>query len=345
MSGRCRPGAGNVHASITSSARHVRQVALALPGAPIPRAKPNKARTERSQMDYCSSCRRTLNGALVCPGCGECAPDIAPPARHRTPWGNAAAMGEARPGEGTFSTTTWDAFAPTEGRHAADDADVPPAGDGGAARGTTTQAAGAGPAGGYEGASPTGEGRAARRRQLARWKKHKRRAAAGAAFAIAGGALTVALMPDRPSASQTQAAAAPDSQRHAPTRLAATDAGSQQPESADTHPTDTRAPIAAGGQQHITAPTAPTHRQPEPAAASRARTSPGSAPHTAPAQGTTAHTGGTVTDTAPAPETSAPPSAEPSDAGTPPAAQEPAPPAAQPAGPPQLCVLGVVCIG
>ena len=31
-------------------------------------------------MDYCYSCRRNLNGALVCPGCGAYAPDIAPPA-------------------------------------------------------------------------------------------------------------------------------------------------------------------------------------------------------------------------------------------------------------------------
>ncbi|MGW7361653.1 SCO2400 family protein [Streptomyces sp. NPDC054802] len=30
-------------------------------------------------MDYCSTCRRHLNGALVCPGCGAYAPDIAPP--------------------------------------------------------------------------------------------------------------------------------------------------------------------------------------------------------------------------------------------------------------------------
>ncbi|WP_456340222.1 SCO2400 family protein [Streptomyces olivaceus] len=29
-------------------------------------------------MDYCSSCRRHLNGALVCPGCGAYAPDIDP---------------------------------------------------------------------------------------------------------------------------------------------------------------------------------------------------------------------------------------------------------------------------
>ena len=29
-------------------------------------------------MDYCSTCRRHLNGALVCPGCGAYAPGIAP---------------------------------------------------------------------------------------------------------------------------------------------------------------------------------------------------------------------------------------------------------------------------
>ena len=32
-------------------------------------------------MDYCSSCRRHLNGALICPGCGDYAPDIAPSAQ------------------------------------------------------------------------------------------------------------------------------------------------------------------------------------------------------------------------------------------------------------------------
>src|SRR5690606_16786591 len=32
----------------------------------------------KKQMDYCSTCHRHLNGALVCPGCGAYAPDIAP---------------------------------------------------------------------------------------------------------------------------------------------------------------------------------------------------------------------------------------------------------------------------
>ncbi|WP_423835875.1 SCO2400 family protein [Streptomyces endophytica] len=47
-------------------------------------------------MDYCSSCRRNLNGALVCPGCGDYAPDIAPPAHHRARTGaEAAALWES----------------------------------------------------------------------------------------------------------------------------------------------------------------------------------------------------------------------------------------------------------
>lgn len=35
--------------------------------------------------NYCSERRRHLSGALVCPGCGACAPDIAPPATGRAP--------------------------------------------------------------------------------------------------------------------------------------------------------------------------------------------------------------------------------------------------------------------
>ncbi|MEU2777830.1 hypothetical protein ABZ646_34310 [Streptomyces sp. NPDC007162] len=36
-------------------------------------------------MDYCTLCRRHLNGALVCPGCGAYAPDIAPRATAAAP--------------------------------------------------------------------------------------------------------------------------------------------------------------------------------------------------------------------------------------------------------------------
>ncbi|MFF8628488.1 SCO2400 family protein [Streptomyces werraensis] len=48
-------------------------------------------------MDYCSTCRRHLNGALVCPGCGAYAPDIAPGVvgGHRVPGRAATASGTA----------------------------------------------------------------------------------------------------------------------------------------------------------------------------------------------------------------------------------------------------------
>lgn len=52
-------------------------------------------------MDYCSSCRRHLNGALVCPGCGAYARDIAPPSadgRDGPAGGAASAMTGDGPG-------------------------------------------------------------------------------------------------------------------------------------------------------------------------------------------------------------------------------------------------------
>ncbi|WP_422641229.1 SCO2400 family protein, partial [Streptomyces glaucescens] len=47
-------------------------------------------------MDYCSSCRRHLNGALVCPGCGAYAPDIDPSASHTSYDGPPAAREDRR---------------------------------------------------------------------------------------------------------------------------------------------------------------------------------------------------------------------------------------------------------
>jgi hypothetical protein len=118
-------------------------------------------------MDYCSTCRRHLNGALVCPGCGAYAPDIAPPA-----------MASPVPRVSSPSVPAQDAPAP-----AAPVADV-------------TEA------------PRTRPGRAARRRQLARWKKHKRRATVATAFALVGGGLTLAST-DRHAPDRAQAAAAP----------------------------------------------------------------------------------------------------------------------------------------
>ncbi|WP_442538704.1 SCO2400 family protein, partial [Streptomyces pseudogriseolus] len=66
-------------------------------------------------MDYCSTCRRHLNGALVCPGCGAYAPDIAPGVigGHRVPGAAATTSGTGgarqradaeRPGEAGWFT-------------------------------------------------------------------------------------------------------------------------------------------------------------------------------------------------------------------------------------------------
>lgn len=122
-------------------------------------------------MDYCSSCRRHLNGALVCPGCGAYAPDIAPPVRVGTTTGPAEAA--------------WDM---------ADVADAP----------------------------VVAEGRAARRRQRARWKKNQRKAVVATAVALVGGGLTVSAM-NQGSNARTQAATSPDDRSMGLTELPTSD--------------------------------------------------------------------------------------------------------------------------
>ncbi|NEB17251.1 SCO2400 family protein [Streptomyces coelicoflavus] len=122
-------------------------------------------------MDYCSSCRRHLNGALVCPGCGAYAPDIAP---HVTVGDRDADTVPALPAPGP-------APVPTD-TPAADVVELPPARQ---------------------------QGRAARRRQLTRWKKNKRRAVVASAVALVGGGLSLATM-DRQSGDRAQATTAPD---------------------------------------------------------------------------------------------------------------------------------------
>ncbi|MCX4907375.1 hypothetical protein [Streptomyces sp. NBC_00878] len=64
------------------------------------------------------------------------------------------------------------------------------------------------PSGDIEGVTPAPQGRAARRRQLARWKKNKRRAVVATAVAIVGGGLTVTSM-DRNANDRAQASTAP----------------------------------------------------------------------------------------------------------------------------------------
>lgn len=137
-------------------------------------------------MDYCSSCRRHLNGALVCPGCGAYAPDIAPATADSRFAPAAVAMTAGAP-----DSTAWDAW--YDGRPH-DEAGEP---------GETGE-----PAVDTDGVPIAPEGRAARRRQRARWKKNQRRAVVATAVALVGGGLTLASM-DRQSGDHTQAATAP----------------------------------------------------------------------------------------------------------------------------------------
>lgn len=130
-------------------------------------------------MDYCSSCRRHLNGALACPGCGAYAPDIAPPAHVYAATGTAAAAWDEAP--------QWhDAGLPEE-----------PATDPGV------------PSEDVADAPVVAEGRAARRRQRARWKKNQRKAVVATAVALVGGGMTLASM-DRGSSHRAEASTATD---------------------------------------------------------------------------------------------------------------------------------------
>ncbi|MEX2975098.1 hypothetical protein [Streptomyces sp. C184] len=290
-------------------------------------------------MDYCSSCRRNLNGALVCPGCGDYAPDIAPLTYRR----NASQV------EAATTAPSWEAWPMREDDDPASlsglgapNAGYAPEGD--AAPGASEAAAeGAGTAGDYEGDAPDGLGRAARRRQLARWKKYRRRAAAATALALVGGGLAASLLQHKPATEHAQAAAAPDPTDAATPRTMNSSASSKEPDghpsrhhdnrpsrgSASRHPTVASTPSAAPSSQQP-ATTAPAPRHP---AAPRAT------PHTtsAPA-GTTHHHGAAA-----APKTTPPPSDSQPGTGT--ATTNPAPtaPTADPTSP--TCLLGVVCVG
>ncbi|MDX3632592.1 hypothetical protein [Streptomyces europaeiscabiei] len=194
-------------------------------------------------MDYCTSCRRHLNGALVCPGCGAYAPDIAPatidsrvaPSR---PTGTAAGSvviplpptTPAAPMVPTLPAATWGYGATDDGWLDGPVADEPRA-DGFTAEGFAADGFAAdGPTSGIRdaevgtdadavadmdvdvaGVPAAPQGRAARRRQVARWKKNQRRAVVATAVALVGGGLTVLGM-DRQSTDRTQAATAPDAE-------------------------------------------------------------------------------------------------------------------------------------
>jgi len=283
-------------------------------------------------MDYCSSCRRHLNGALVCPGCGAYAPDIAP----------ITAQGRSVPAP-VGATPFWPrpAEAPGLGPDPYD---------------TLEHAQGAE---GVEGAVPVTEGRAARRRQRARWKKNQRRAVVATAVALVGGGLTVASM-DRGSGHRPEASAAPDLSSMGTDEQSA----DQSAEPPATHPGGKhRKPQTTPAKN--TAAGAPQQRSTETLQTASARTQPYSAPHTTskraaqpqPSATPSAGTGATSTGSGSTTATQSP-SAKPTDdtttsgtsqsgssqsgssqSGTSPSST--APGATSPSG---ICVLGLLCL-
>ncbi|MGW1494955.1 SCO2400 family protein [Streptomyces sp. NPDC002402] len=290
-------------------------------------------------MDYCYSCRRNLNGALVCPGCGAYAPDIAPPA-HRL---HSAVPSPATTGQ-AWGAEDVPAPEPLPGTPQSDAA---PAGSG-ASGDTTADASGSDSSSGHEGTASTGQGRAARRRQLARWKKNKRRAVAATAVALVGGGLTVAALPTtRPSSGHTHAASPPDPVTAPTPGTAATDSASEQPDTPGSrHPSTRRPPTAISGQQSTTAATsrtaptrATTSRQLKTTTTAQPVAPPGATPPSAadPAPATPA-------GNAPAPETTAPASAERPGAGTTTVSLLPTTSTGDPTSPTQVCLIAL-CIG
>ncbi|MGW1789423.1 SCO2400 family protein [Streptomyces tubercidicus] len=329
-------------------------------------------------MDYCSSCRRSLNGALVCPGCGDYAPDIAPPNHRRQSAMGAAAMWESWPPDET------PAPGPRRGRYAEDKplaGDAPFAGDAAGvagaagiaddapfARGTsavaeagsaeTAAALDADAPGEDEIPAPTGQGRAARRRQMARWKKHRRRAAAATAFALVGGGLTVSMLQNKPATNGTHASSMPEPESVSTPRTEPAASSADRPDQSDSqasrHP-GARPSLPSGRHARPdtnTPPPASTAQQPHSVTPSHTAT-----PPSAGAPASEAHPA--HTDAA-APATSAPAAtggsggsgsgsggsgSGGSGADTSPADTAPAAPEAKPSSPTHLCLLGVVCVG
>lgn len=127
-------------------------------------------------MDYCYTCRRILNGALTCPGCGAYAPDIDP--------GPVDGLGRVGGHAGPFAPAPMaDGPAAVEAESVLGAASVAPV---------------------------LHRGRAARRRQMARWKKTRRRAGLATAVALFGGGVTVASMTHSSGRGATASAATHD---------------------------------------------------------------------------------------------------------------------------------------
>ncbi|MFF4628804.1 SCO2400 family protein [Streptomyces griseorubiginosus] len=184
--------------------------------------------TQEDQMDYCSSCRRHLNGALACPGCGAYAPDIAPPAHVYATTGTAA--------------TAWDE-APTW--HDAGHHEEPAATDLGPASEDVSDA------------PVVTEGRAARRRQRVRWKKNQRKAVVATAVALVGGGLTVSAM-NQGSGTRAQAATAPDNRAMGVSELPTSDDSVNGTTAGDAHRSTSGTPATTIAKHRRTTDSAST---------------------------------------------------------------------------------------
>ncbi|MEU3854551.1 hypothetical protein [Streptomyces sp. NPDC029554] len=317
-------------------------------------------------MDYCSSCRRHLNGALVCPGCGAYAPDIDPTAGDgrtgRALATNTAAggtAGQAHPAVGGtwHDSTVWDG-------NPAGPWDLP------GAEGDRREAAGAGPDDGSDvpdtelpdGYAARPQGRAARRRQMARWKKNQRRAVVATAVALVGGGLTVAAVngnatpgvqaattpEDTPMGGATGEAPAygePTADQNATPRSSATapphtDRASrhQQSRAADPRTTPVRTRTDAAASPRELPLTTPPRRTTVPGAADTATGSPGSS-------GSSGSSGSGATEPT-APPAGGADAQQPAPPASDPPATSPASPATPPSDPDskELCLL-VICLG
>ncbi|MFI9076163.1 hypothetical protein ACIGW8_06620 [Streptomyces sioyaensis] len=207
-----------------------------------------------------------------------------------------------------------------------------------------SEAKAAGTDGGYDGAAPDGLGRAARRRQLARWKKYRRRAAAATALALVGGGLTASLLQNKPATGHAQAAAAPDPTDAATPRTMNSSASSKEPDGHPSRHHDNR-PSRGSASRHPTVAStpsaAPTSRPPATTApAPRHPAAPRATPHT-----TSAPVGSTHDhhSAAAAPKTTPPPSDSQPGTGTATTSPAQTAPTADPASP--TCLLGLVCVG
>ncbi|MFC8363531.1 hypothetical protein ACFUIY_27080 [Streptomyces griseorubiginosus] len=185
--------------------------------------------TQEDQMDYCSSCRRHLNGALACPGCGAYAPDIAPPAHVYATTGTAAPAWDEAPTWHDAGHHEESAAATDPGLASEDVSDAP----------------------------VVTEGRAARRRQRVRWKKNQRKAVVATAVALVGGGLTVSAL-NQGAGTRAQAATAPDNRAMGVSELPTSDDSAPDAASGDAHRSTSGTPATTIAEHRRTADSAST---------------------------------------------------------------------------------------